>query len=299
MAGEALLARMGRRRAEVVSPAGMAYRLGGDEFCVVLPAQPHEIPSAVTRAAAALREDGETFSIAASGGAVLIPHEASSPDYALQLADERMYLQKQERYPSAAHEQTRDVLVRIMQAKQPGLNDHSSQVSRLAVAVGRRLGMDSEQIDELARAADLHDIGKVGIPDAILEKPGKLDSEEWKLIQQHTILGERILSAAPALRPVARIVRASHEHWNGAGYPDGLAGESIPLAARIVAACDAYDAITSDRCYRPARSAAMARAELVREAGRQFDPVVVAAVLDELDAGIAWPGRSVPALISG
>ena len=296
VAGDALLARMGSRLADVVSPAGMAYRLGGDEFCVVLPAQPHEIPSAVTRAAAALREDGETFSIAAAGGAVLIPHEASSPDYALQLADERMYLQKQERYPSAAHEQTRDVLVRIMQAKQPGLNDHSSEVSRLAVAVGRRLGMDSEQIDELARAADLHDIGKVGIPDAILEKPGKLGPEEWELIQQHTILGERILSAAPALRPVARIVRASHEHWNGAGYPDGLAGESIPLAARIVAACDAYDAITSNRCYRPARSAAMARAELVREAGRQFDPVVVAAVLDELDAGIACPGRAVQAL---
>jgi diguanylate cyclase (GGDEF)-like protein len=284
MAGDSLLARMGSRLADAVSPGGAAYRLGGDEFCVVLPTQPHEIPAAVALAAAALREDGETFSIAASGGAVLLPHEATTPDYALQLADERMYLRKQERCPSAAREQTRDVLVRIMQAKQPGLNDHSSEVSRLAVAVGSRLAMEAERIDELARAADLHDIGKVGIPDAILEKPGALDAAEWELIRQHTLLGERILSAAPALRPVARIVRASHERWDGGGYPDGLAADSIPLAARIVAVCDAYDAIISDRCYRPARPAAAARAELVREAGRQFDPVVVAAVLEELDA---------------
>jgi diguanylate cyclase (GGDEF)-like protein len=299
LAGDALLSRMGSRLADVVSPEGTAYRLGGDEFCVLQPAQPHEVPAVVNRAAAALREDGERFSVAASGGAVLMPHEASSPDYALQLADERMYLHKHERHPSVAREQTRDVLVRIMQAKQPGLNDHSSEVSRLAVAVGRRLGMDNEQIDELARAADLHDIGKVGIPDAILDKPGKLNPQEWELIRQHTVLGERILSAAPALRPVARIVRASHEHWNGAGYPDGLAGESIPLAARIVAACDAYDAITSDRCYRPARPDAAARAELIREAGRQFDPVVVAAVLHELDMGIRPAGPPARALVSG
>ena len=144
--------------------------------------------------------------------------------------------------------------------------------------------MDSEQIDELARAADLHDIGKVGVPDAILAKPDQLDDEEWDLVRQHTILGERILSAAPALRPVARIVRSSHERWDGCGYPDGLAGgDDSPLAARIVAACDAYDAITSERCYRSARPAAAARAELVREAGRQFDPKVVDAVLVALN----------------
>jgi HD-GYP domain-containing protein (c-di-GMP phosphodiesterase class II) len=169
-----------------------------------------------------------------------------------------------------------------MQARQPGLTDHTSQVSRLAVSVARRLNMEAEQIDELARAADLHDVGKVAIPDAILQKPGSLDPEEWDMIRQHTILGERILSAAPALRPVARIVRSSHERWDGDGYPDGLAGEEIPLAARIVAVCDAYDAIISVRCYRSARSPAAARQELLREAGRQFDPVVVAAVLKAL-----------------
>jgi diguanylate cyclase (GGDEF)-like protein len=281
-AGDALLSRLGGKLAASVFPHGTAYRLGGDEFCVLLPARPGELHHAMARAAGALRDRGETFSIQASCGAVLLPHEATTPDYALQLADQRMYTRKQGR-PSAAREQTRDVLVRIMHAKQPSLPDHSTGVARLAVLVGRRLGMDAEHIDELARAAELHDIGKVGIPDQILDKPGELDADEWEFVRQHTILGERILSAAPALRPVATIVRATHERWDGRGYPDGLRGEEIPLAARIVAVCDAFEAITGDRCYREARSADVARCELLREAGYQFDPAVVTAFLDELD----------------
>jgi diguanylate cyclase (GGDEF)-like protein len=283
LAGDALLARLGGKLAAAVFPHGTAYRLGGDEFCALLPARAEGLQATVARAAAALCERGETFTVQASCGAVLVPHEASTADYALQLADERMYARKASR-PSAVREQTRDVLVRIMHAKQPGLPDHSTGVAQLAVAVGRRLGMDAEQIDELGRAAELHDIGKVGIPDAILGKPGTLNSEEWEFIRQHTILGERILSAAPALRPVATIVRASHERWDGRGYPDRLRGEQIPLAARIVAVCDAYEAITDNRCYRGARSSEEAREELLREAGGQFDPAVVAAFLEELDA---------------
>ncbi len=281
-AGDALLARLGGKLAASVFPHGTAYRLGGDEFCVLLPARPGQLHEAMSRAANALRDRGETFSIQASCGAVLVPHEASNPDYALQLADQRMYTRKQGR-PSAAREQTRDVLVRIMHAKQPSLPDHSTGVARLAVLVGRRLGMNAEQIDELARAAELHDIGKVGIPDAILDKPSALDADEWEFVRQHTILGERILSAAAALRPVATIVRATHERWDGHGYPDQLRGTEIPLAARIVAVCDAYEAITGDRCYRKARSVDDARHELLREAGHQFDPVVVEAFLAELD----------------
>jgi two-component system, cell cycle response regulator len=297
MAGDALLARMGAKLDQIARPAGVAYRLGGDEFCVLLPGQPHEVPAAMTRIASALREDGERFSIEASGGAVILPHEADSPEYALQLADERMYLRKSKRLPSVAREQTRDVLVRIMQAKQPGLTDHTSHVSRLAVAVARRLELDGEQVDEVARAADLHDIGKVGIPDAILEKPGTLDAGEWELVRQHTLLGERILSAASALRPVARIVRSSHERWDGRGYPDGLAGPKIPLAARIVAVCDAYDAMVSNRCYREALSPVAAREELIQEAGRQFDPEVVGIVLEALEE-LGHDAVSAPAELS-
>ena len=149
--------------------------------------------------------------------------------------------------------------------------------------VGHKLGMAAEQLDELRRAAELHDVGKAAIPDAILDKPGPLDQQEWEFMRRHTLVGERILAAAPALAPVATIVRSSHERWDGEGYPDRLRGEQIPLAARIVAVCDAYEAITDDRCYRSARSSEIARDELLREAGRQFDPAVVVAFLEELD----------------
>ncbi len=282
LAGDALLARLGHKLDSAVSPNGSAYRLGGDEFCVLLPAHREQLENAVAAAARALEEQGNTFSITASCGTVLLPHESSSPDYALQLADERMYARKQGR-SSGAREQAQDVLVHIMRAKQSSLPEHADGVARLAVAVGRRLALGGEQLDLLVRAATLHDIGKVGLPDAILAKPGPLDLEEWRFVRQHTILGERILSAAPALRPVATIVRASHERWDGEGYPDGLRGEAIPLAARIIAACDAYHAITSERCYRAAQSPRAARDELRRQAGIQFDPQVVDALAAELE----------------
>ncbi len=281
VAGDALLARLGFKLNSAVSPDGSAYRLGGDEFCVILPASGDLQPS-VTAAALALEEHGETFAITASCGSVLLPHEATTADYALQLADKRMYTHKHSRR-SGAREQAHDVLIHILRAKQNGLPDHASVVAELAVRIGRRLAIDAEQIDELRRAAALHDIGKVGIPDAILTKPGPLDPTEWDLIRQHTILGERILSAAPALRPVAAVVRATHERWDGHGYPDQLCADQIPLAARIIAVCDAYDAIITDRRYRPASTQEQAREEIKREAGHQFDPTIVAALLAELD----------------
>jgi diguanylate cyclase (GGDEF)-like protein len=283
VAGDAVLARLGSKLAAAVASHGTAYRLGGDEFCVLLGAQSAELQTVVAAAAGALEERGENFDVGASYGAVLIPHEATTLDYALQLADERMYARKRGR-PSVAADQTRDVLIRIMHAKQPSLEDHAGEVAVLCQRVGRRFGMTSEELDELVRAAELHDVGKVGVPDAILDKAGSLTEEEREFVRQHTLLGERILNAAPALRPVAMIVRASHERWDGQGYPDGLAGEDVPLGARIIAACDAYEAMTSDRCYRAAMSHAAACEELRREAGRQFDPEVVASLVHELHA---------------
>jgi diguanylate cyclase (GGDEF)-like protein len=282
-AGDAVLARLGGKLAAAVASHGTAYRLGGDEFCVLLSAKSAELESVVAAAAGALEERGENFDVGASYGAVLIPHEATTLDYALQLADERMYARKRGR-PSIAADQTRDVLIRIMQAKQPSLEDHAGEVALLCRRVGRRFGMNTEQLDELVRAAELHDVGKVGIPDAILDKAGALSEQEREFVRQHTLLGERILNAAPALRPVAMLVRASHERWDGGGYPDGLAGESIPLGARIIATCDAYEAMTTDRCYRDAVGHDEACEELRREAGRQFDPEVVEALVAELSA---------------
>ncbi len=282
-AGDAILAHLGAKLSDAVRSCGTAYRLGGDEFCVLASAEPSELRALIASASASLEERGERFSIGASCGAVLIPHEATTLDYALQLADQRMYARKRSRH-SRAGDQARDVLIHIMQAKAPSLRDHSSEVGQLCVRVGRRFGMTAEELDELQRAAELHDIGKVGIPDAILDKPGPLDESEWALMHQHTILGQRILSAAPALRPVGVIVRASHERWDGRGYPDGLRAEKIPLGARIIAACDAYEAMTSDRCYRAGRGHDEACGELELEAGCQFDPEVVAILVAELRA---------------
>jgi HD-GYP domain-containing protein (c-di-GMP phosphodiesterase class II) len=190
-----------------------------------------------------------------------------------------MYAHKHNR-SSGARDQARDVLMRTMHAKQPSLHEHSSQVAELAVAVARRFGMSSEQLDEVARAAELHDVGKVGIPDAILDKPGRLDADEWEFMRQHTILGERILNAAAALRPVAQLVRSSHERWDGTGYPDRLAGDETPLGSRIIAVCDAYEAMTVDRAYRDALSPEAAARELRAGSGTQFDPDIVDVFVD-------------------
>jgi HD-GYP domain-containing protein (c-di-GMP phosphodiesterase class II) len=261
-----------------VSGHGAAYRVGGDEFCAHLHLAGADARDLIGRASVALTESGSEFSIRASLGVVLLPHEADSPDRALQLADERMYADKR-RQPDAVRNQAREVLLRTMHAKQPGLDEHSSNVAALASRVARHPGLRGESIDEVLRAAEFHDLGKVGIPDAILDKPNPLTPDEWTFMHQHPILGERILHGAPALRPVARLVRSSHEHWDGTGYPDGLRGEQIPLGARIVSVCDAYAAMTADRPYRAAMSRDAACRELIDGAGSQFDPAVVDAFL--------------------
>ncbi len=143
--------------------------------------------------------------------------------------------------------------------------------------------MSDPELDELNRAAELHDIGKAAVPDTILGKQGPLAEEEWEFVRRHTLIGERILLAAPALAPVAAIVRSSHERWDGTGYPDRLSGKATPLAARIVAVCDAFDAITTDRPYAPARTREQAIEELRAHAGSQFDPDVVRAFLEALE----------------
>jgi HD-GYP domain-containing protein (c-di-GMP phosphodiesterase class II) len=145
-------------------------------------------------------------------------------------------------------------------------------VVELALDVARRMGVSGVDLDDVARAAALHDVGKLAIPDGVLNKPAPLDDDELALMRSHTLIGERILAAAPSLRNASRLVRHSHERWDGAGYPDGLAGDEIPLGSRIVAVCDAFDAMTSDRCYRRALPVDEALAEIARCAGAQFDP---------------------------
>jgi diguanylate cyclase (GGDEF)-like protein len=275
-AGDDLLVRLGARLADAVHGHGRAYRLGGDEFCVVVSPGPAGLEVLIEACVASLREHGEGFEVTTSYGAVQAPTEVDDAIEALQLADRRMYAHKGDRRLSAGR-QTRDVLLRTLSERQPDLHVHLRGTADLVLAVGRELGMSSDELDDVARAAELHDVGKIAIPDAILAKPGPLDETEWAFMRRHTIIGERILMAAPALRTVARLVRSSHEHWDGSGYPDGLAGEEIPLGSRVVAVCDAFDAMTTNRPYRPRLGEPAALAELRRCAGTQFDPAVVAA----------------------
>jgi diguanylate cyclase (GGDEF)-like protein len=294
LAGDTMLAHLGRRLSAAVGIAGTAYRPGGDEFCVLLDSEVAEADMHIAAAMVALSTDGDGFAITASYGKVVIPAEADTPTRALRLADDRMYAHKGIRRDSVRH-QTRDVLLGLLREGQPQLHDHLCEVGRLAALIGQRLGMNAEQLDEVRRAAELHDLGKTAIPAPILNKPGPLNDEEWAFMRRHTIVGERILSAAPALTPVAALVRASHERWDGDGYPDGLAGEAIPLGARIVFVCDAFVAMTSDRPYSPARSPEEAIEELRRTAGTQFDPRVVEAFIDVWDQnGFALPSAASP-----
>jgi diguanylate cyclase (GGDEF)-like protein len=272
-AGDALLKRLGGRLADSVEPHGRAYRMGGDEFCVLIAGGAHDV--ALAAASTALCETGQGFVIGASYGTVVPSRDAATAAEALQVADQRMYGHKASRAAGRASE-TRDVLMRVLAEREPDLHEHITSVAELAGAVGWRLGFRPEAIDELTRAAELHDVGKMAIPDTILNKPGPLDDDEWAFMRRHTLIGEAILSAAPALVPVARIVRSSHERYDGQGYPDRLAGADIPIAARVVAICDAYDAMTSDRSYRRGMPPEEALAELRRAAGTQFDPEVVA-----------------------
>jgi len=145
------------------------------------------------------------------------------------------------------------------------------------------MGLEPVEVEQVRNAAELYDVGKVAIPDRILAKAGRLDDEEWGFVHRHPLIGERIIRAAPSLAAVARIVRSSHERWDGQGYPDRLSGWRIPVGSRIVAVCSAYDALVSDRSYRPGRGEEAALAELRRCAGTQFDPAVVAA----LEAAVA------------
>jgi HD-GYP domain-containing protein (c-di-GMP phosphodiesterase class II) len=156
---------------------------------------------------------------------------------------------------------------------------HSEAVVELAAQVTRELGMPQSFVAEVKQVALLHDVGKIGIPDAILGKPGPLDDAEWELMHEHPIIGAGIVASIAPLAHLAPAVRAEHERCDGKGYPDGLTGEQIPLASRITLACDAHHAMLSSRPYRMAMKPAAARAELRENAGTQFDPDVVYALL--------------------
>jgi HD-GYP domain-containing protein (c-di-GMP phosphodiesterase class II) len=186
---------------------------------------------------------------------------------------------------SNAYRGTAMLLGDVIEADDEYTGSHSRDVVELVVSVADRLELAGRERTLSEFAALLHDVGKVKIPAAIINKAGPLDDEEWAVMKTHTVVGEQMLDRIGGLLgDVGHIVRSCHERWDGHGYPDGLAGAQIPLAARIVCACDAWSAMTTDRSYRPARSSAEAAAELRASAGTHFDPAVVETLLAVLEA---------------
>src|SRR3954447_4291243 len=290
-AGDSLLSRLGARLEATMDGIGRAYRMGGDEFCILASVSEGGADAIAGLAASALAEDGVGFEVGCSYGVALIPADTTHAGEALRLADQRMYRQKDSRRISAGR-QSPNVLVTLLAERGMESERDSIEVASLAELTASLLGLPGEEVERIRLAAELHDIGKTAVPEEILRKPGALDEEEWKFIRRHTLIGERIVRAAPALAPAADLVRWHRERLDGLGYPDGLRGEEIPLGARIIGACDALGAMLSERPHRPALSVEEALAELRAGAGTQFDRTVVAALIAVVTQGAESPARA-------
>jgi diguanylate cyclase (GGDEF)-like protein len=290
--GDVALAAVGTAIAGGVRGSDLACRTGGDEFAVLFSDTPSEPASrAVERIIVELEdvEVGEIRGLGASAGIAeltggespeaLLARARDGLESARALGGGRVSVAPIGGSTVTSEDATGgDVAAALASAlaeRDRYTGEHSESVVDLTARVGESLALDAEEIGRVQMAALLHDIGKVGVPDAILNKPGPLDDQEWVIMRQHPVIGERILRAIPGMGSIARIVRHEHERWDGGGYPDGLAGPEIPIGARIILACDAYHAMVSDRPYREAIGHTRAMAELSANAGTQFDPNVV------------------------
>ena len=302
-AADGVLREVGRVLEDETRPTDVACRAGGDEFAVLMPET--DLPGAAACCERILRalegsRAGAIEGISVSAG-IAIYDRAQAPsealgeayvalDHSRRLGGHRVTAgPASEGAETAEDAEQRDAVSALavtLLERDRYTGEHSESVLAMVEKVAHGLGLDEDEVERIKAAALLHDIGKVAIPDAILNKPGPLTDEEWKLMKAHTVVGERILRAIPGLGGVARIVRHEHERWDGGGYPDGIAGEEIPVGSRIILACDAYHAMISDRPYREGMSHAEAVQELTKGAGTQFDPAVV-----EVLVGLLYSSR--------
>ncbi|HWC39034.1 MAG TPA: HD domain-containing phosphohydrolase, partial [Acidimicrobiales bacterium] len=290
--GDALLARFGRRLADTVHGNGDCYRLGGDEFCVILHGSadtgpdPSYSPTAMrarlTPSVIALSSSGRAFSVGCSYGAVALAEEGTTPVSVLQLADHRMYAHKADRHNGDLDRNHAGRESIPPPGREPPIGAHLPSVPGLAKEVGHRLGMTRRERDDLRHAAIYRDVGKGAIPDDLLATPEPLDADELAFARLQSVAGERILAAVPALRAAALLVRSSHERFDGTGYPDGLKGDTIPLGARIIAACHTLGSLVAGRPYRGPMALDRALTEVAAGRGTRFDPVVVDALVEEV-----------------
>jgi diguanylate cyclase (GGDEF)-like protein/putative nucleotidyltransferase with HDIG domain len=282
-AGDELLCWVVQTLQRIVRPLDTIARLGGDEFAVLLPnIEASDALNCATRIRAALRER-----TGASIGLATYPLDGVDSESLLKLADARLYASRPaRRYPALLAERLSwaEALARAVDSRMGGGHEHSRLVSVYAGMIATELGWEEEPLGLLRIAATLHDIGKFEIPDRILCKPGLLTEEEFAVVHKHPAIGAEMVSRIDGLDEIVPWIRHAHERFDGAGYPDGLQAETIPEAARIIFVADAFDAMTSDRPYRSAMSAADALAELRRNVWTQFDPRAVDALHRQLSA---------------
>jgi diguanylate cyclase (GGDEF)-like protein len=286
---------------------GESFRLGGDEFAVLLPRQDERQATAVARSiverVAALDIEG-VGPVTVSAGVATYPMQGSGRDELIRLADSALYRAKKDGknrvraysvesiVPAdleglvdtpdrAAQYRAAESLAKAVDERDAYTGSHSQRVGEYSARIARRLGADDSAVELTRLAGNLHDLGKLAIPEELLRKPEELSEAERLILERHPQIGYRMLESL-GVQPVAEWVLHHHERWDGAGYPARLAGEQIPLGARIIFVADAYDAMTSDRAYSQAMSQREAVAELERCAGTQFDPAVVQALAEEL-----------------
>jgi diguanylate cyclase (GGDEF)-like protein len=296
--GDEVLATIGNVISDETRVHDLACRVGADEFGLLLPeTSAQAAQQAIERLLMRLEKvsagpvSGLTMSVGVAG-----LEAKQSSEQVLAAAGEALKQariaggsqvvvyagQVAEQTGNPAHDDVVVALASALQERDRYTGDHSESVVEMSARVAEAMALDTEEVARIRMGALLHDIGKVGIPDEVLHKPGPLDDKEWELMRQHPVIGERILRMIPGLGPIARIVRHEHERWDGGGYPDGISSTEIPIGSRIILACDAYHAMTSDRPYRQAMPHADAMAELGRHSGTQFDPEVVQALIGYL-----------------
>jgi diguanylate cyclase (GGDEF)-like protein len=293
-AGDELLRWVVGTMREVLRPADAIGRIGGDEFSVLIadiePAEALEMASRLT--------DELTRRQPCSIGVASFPMDGIELEELMRVADSRLYASRDGRPQAATSVDERlswaATLAQAVDMRMSPEHEHSRAVAEWAVELAALLGWQPEMLGTLRIAAMLHDVGKVTIPDRILAKPGPLTAAERELIEGHSIAGAELIGRVEGLGMIVPWIRHAHESFDGSGYPDGLAGEAIPQASRIMLVADAFDAITSPRPYRPARSVEEARRELLDGAGSQFDPACVRAMLKLLDVAGPLPEAAVP-----